>query len=171
MANSTSMNIEGLVDLDKAMDNLSKATNRRILRNALSKAAQPMADAAAANAPKRTGRLARSIIVGSKLNDSQKKMHRKLTAEERSAVTLFVGPSYREGAGGRAGHLVEFGTRPHINGGKFKGTRNPGTKPRPFMRPAFDAEAEPTVRRLKPLLWAAIDRAAKRAARRLAKGG
>lgn len=34
---------------------------------------------------------------------------------------------------------IEFGTAPHINGGRFQGTENPGTPPRPFFYPAFRA--------------------------------
>ena len=33
----------------------------------------------------------------------------------------------------RYAHLVEFGTKAHINGGKFEGTQNPGTTAQPFF--------------------------------------
>lgn len=39
----------------------------------------------------------------------------------------------------RYSHLVEFGTAPHLNGGKFAGTQNPGTPARPFFFPAYRA--------------------------------
>lgn len=169
MANSTRLRIEGLADLEKALDNLSKSTGRSVLRRSMRKAAEPMAEMARTLAPVKTGKLRDSIKFGSLLNGSQRKLQRKLTVEERAAVELFLGPSYVKGSGGRVGHLVEFGTAPHLNGGLFPGTMHPGTAPQPFMRPAFDAEARPTINRLKPILWAEIGKAAARAARKAAR--
>nr|WP_283258295.1 HK97-gp10 family putative phage morphogenesis protein [Pseudomonas sp. GX19020] len=158
-----------MADLEKSLDNLSKAVGRNVLRRSLRAAAQPMADKARSLAPVDEGDLRDSIIVGSKLNGSERKKHRKLTAEERSSIELFVGPSYLKGAGGRHGHLVEFGTAPHINKGRFAGSEHPGTAPQPFMRPAFDTEAQPTIERLKPILALEIEKAAKRTAARAAR--
>ena len=39
----------------------------------------------------------------------------------------------------RYAHLVEFGTKAHINGGKFAGTEHPGTTAQPFFWPAYRA--------------------------------
>jgi HK97 gp10 family phage protein len=39
----------------------------------------------------------------------------------------------------RYAHMVEFGTAPHINGGKFAGTQNPGAKAQPFFYPGYRA--------------------------------
>ncbi len=36
-------------------------------------------------------------------------------------------------------HLVEFGTAPHKQGGRFKGTMHPGTRPQPFFYPSWRA--------------------------------
>lgn len=36
-------------------------------------------------------------------------------------------------------HLVEFGTAPHKQGGRFKGTEHPGTRPQPFFYPSYRA--------------------------------
>lgn len=36
-------------------------------------------------------------------------------------------------------HLVEFGTAPHKQGGRFKGTEHPGTRPQPFFFPSYRA--------------------------------
>lgn len=166
MANSARMNIQGLADLEKALDNLGKSVGRSVLRKSLRKAAAPMRERAKDLAPVDDGDLRGSIIIGGLLNKSQRSKHRKLTADERSAIELFVGPSYKLGKGGRHGHLVEFGTAPHILGGVFAGAQHPGSAPQPFMRPAFDAEAGPTIERLKPLLWAEIDRAARRQAKK-----
>ena len=37
----------------------------------------------------------------------------------------------------RHGHLVEFDTAPHVNGGIFAGSQHPGTKAQPFLLPAW----------------------------------
>lgn len=37
----------------------------------------------------------------------------------------------------RTAHLVEYGTRPHINQGVFPGTQHPGTTAQPYFWPAF----------------------------------
>lgn len=167
----TTVRITGLSDLEKALSNLSAAVSKRTARAALRQAAQPMAEKAQELAPVRSGKLKNSIRVGTMLNGRQKKLRKRaMTEDEKHAVTVFVGPSYIKGDKGRHGHLVEFGTKPRINGGKFAGSKHPGTKPQPFMRPAFQAEAGPTIERLKPLLYKAIERAAKREARRAAKG-
>lgn len=170
MARSARMNVSGLADLERALDNLTRSVSKNVLRSSMREAATPMRDKAQALAPKDQGDLSQSIIIGGLLNKSQKSQHRKLTRDERSAIELFVGPSYKLGAGGRHGHLVEFGTSPHLNAGKFAGSKHPGTAPQPFMRPAFDTEAQPTIERLKPILWRKIDRAAKRQAKKLASG-
>ena len=39
----------------------------------------------------------------------------------------------------RYAHLVEFRTAPHKQGGRFKGTMHPGTKPQPFFYPSYRA--------------------------------
>lgn len=161
--------LTGLKELEAALGNLPGAVGKTTARAALRKAAAPMLAKAKELAPVKSGKLKGSIKIGTKLNGRQKKMRRALTADERAAVELFIGPSYLKGAGGRHGHLVEFGTAPHQNKGKFKGTLHPGTAPQPFMRPAWEAEKGPTLERIKPLLYKAIERAAKREAAKAAK--
>jgi len=60
----------------------------------------------------------------------------------------------------RYAHLIEFGTRPHINGGKFAGTLHPGTRAQPFFYPAYRA--------LKRRVKSRITRATTKAARKVA---
>ncbi|MCJ8138430.1 HK97-gp10 family putative phage morphogenesis protein [Falsirhodobacter halotolerans] len=68
-------------------------------------------------------------------------------------------------------HFVEFGTRPHPNKGRFTGTQHPGTAPDPFLRPAFDEEAQATIARVARLIWTEIEKNATRTARRRARAG
>lgn len=39
----------------------------------------------------------------------------------------------------RYAHLVEFGTAPHTNAGRFAGTQHPGTAAQPFFWPGYRA--------------------------------
>lgn len=55
---------------------------------------------------------------------------------------------------------IEFGTAPHLNGGRFAGTRNPGTRAQPFFYVSFRANR----RRMKSTISRAITRAAKEVA-------
>lgn len=55
---------------------------------------------------------------------------------------------------------VEFGTSPHINGGRFAGSDNPGTAAQPFFYPSWRAGRK----RAKGRVTRAITKSAKRAA-------
>lgn len=83
------------------------------------------------------------------------------TGGERAAgdlsVTITAGNSKV-----RYAHLVEFGTAPHPQGGKFKGTQHPGTTAQPFFYPAY--------RSLRRRVKSRISRAMKKAIKRGAGG-
>ena len=152
---SATVRLEGFKELERELDNLSKAAGKGALRRALFKAAQPTAELAQSKAPRLTGRLQQSIVIGAKLNKRQSKLHRSMFRDDRSSVELFVGPSYLMGDGGRHGHLVEFGTRKMAA--------------QPFMRPAWDQDQKAMLERLKENLWGEISKAIARAERRAAR--
>lgn len=159
------MKTTGFKELEQAIASIEKkATAKAVMRRSMIKAALPVVVAAEALAPKGpTGNLKGSIGISTKLSKRQKREHKKAVAEGRAAIEMFLGPDYNKA--GRHAHLVEFGTTPHKNGGQFKGTDHPGTKPQPFMRPAWDAEGQRTLDRLGAEMWAEIESAAKSAAR------
>lgn len=70
-------------------------------------------------------------------------------------ITVYAG-------GGDAFHarFVEFGTAPHVNGGRFAGSQNPGTAAQPFFYPAYRA----TRKRAKGRITRAVNKAAKQVA-------
>ena len=161
--------LEGFAELDRALEDLSRSAGKRVMRRALETAAEPLVELARAGVPRDKGTLARSMAVSTKLAKRQAGLHRKMFRDDRAAVEMFVGPSYDLGAGGRHGHLVEFGTKPHINAGMFPGTKHPGTAPQPFMRPAWDQDQMALLDRLGREMWAEIGKAAARAARKAAR--
>jgi len=70
-------------------------------------------------------------------------------------ITIYAGNSKV-----RYAHLVEFGSAPHINGGVFAGTQNPGAKAQPFFFVSFRALR----RRTKSRITKAINKSAKQIA-------
>ncbi|SNT76715.1 HK97-gp10 family putative phage morphogenesis protein [Paracoccus seriniphilus] len=152
---SVTIDVEGFAELEKALDNLSKSAGKAVLRRALKKAAQPTADLARSMAPVKTGKLAKSVIVGTRLDGRQARIHRRMFRDDKAAVEMFVGPSYLRGDGGRHGHLVEFGTSKMAA--------------RPFMRPAWDQDKNAMLERLSDELWAELEKSIRRAEKRAAK--
>jgi HK97 gp10 family phage protein len=181
--------VEGLRELDEALGQLTKATARNVLRRVLRKAGQPIADAARGKVPVDTGKLRDSIIVGTKLANTQDAGKAAFAATMRAGgtrqeaqsalrgaakaakgeapfVEMFVGPDNRPQA-----HLIEFGTGERFHrSGKSVGS----VSPQPYMRPAWDGEKNRALEIIKADLgdeiMKAAARAAKKAARLAAKG-
>lgn len=59
----TKLDFSGLLDISSDLNALSKAENGRVLRNATRSAATIIKDEAVRRAPKRTGKLAKNIVV------------------------------------------------------------------------------------------------------------
>lgn len=184
------VSVEGVADVERALSEVaSRSTQVAIMRRALQKAAQPMAELARRYAPISTNDLEKSIKVSSRATgevgraafaatmrqtggDTQaavgamRAARRAFKAANPPAI-LYMGPTqdiwYAK--------FVEFGTRPRVNGGRFAGTQHPGTAAEPFLRPAFDAEARATIDRLAPMVWAEIEKHSKRQANKAARAG
>jgi HK97 gp10 family phage protein len=147
--------VEGLSELATALAALPKATARNVLRRALMKRGQPMADTMRALVPDdptspESVDLKGSIGVGIKLSKRQARLHRKENKDDRQFADVFVGAGPKPHA-----HLQEFGTFFH--------------GPQPYVRPAWDQHQNEILDGLKDDLWAEIDKAAKRHARKLAR--
>lgn len=162
--------IEGLKELDRKLKNLGPRVLRKVVRSASSKAMTPVLKDAKqrAKAIKDTGLLSKSL--GRKTK----------TYTRTGTVTVNVGP--RKGfkqevtrrtklPDGRVivrketanpanyAHLVELGTAPHSIG--RRGT-HPGTRPRPFLRPALDTNEYTVLAIYRRELAAGVIREAKK---------
>ena len=168
MARKTTVKVEGLKELRRALIELPKATQGAVLRRTLLKAAAPMAAKAAAMAPRDTGQLATEIDASPRLTARQRRLAGKGAVKQadgsfRSAKStgaeVHMGPAATDGqaAPDPAGLMQEFGTRHNVA--------------QPFMRPAWDAEKGRALETIRTELAAEIARAAQRAARTLARGG
>jgi len=137
--------IEGLSELEEALSELSKATGRNVLKRALINAAQPIADAAAANARKLTGKLQGSFGVSDKLSRRQKAQNIK-----GSDVEVYAGPGALTQA-----ITEEFGTH--------------NQAPHPTLRPAWDSGWRGALDSIRDSLADEIEKAHARAARKAAR--
>ena len=132
---------------------------RSAIKQAIAQSADELTDAIKRLAPKKTGKLRDSVT---QTWGGGKVAHASLSAgagkgDPDLTVTITAG----NGAV-RYAHLVEFGTAPHVNGGKFAGSEHPGAKAQPFFYPAYRA--------YKKRIKGRITRATTRAARSAAKG-
>lgn len=181
MAKAVSVRVDGLKELDAALGELSKGAARGALRRALIKAAEPMRAAAERNAPVDTGALKRSIIVTSKIDNRAGKAEyaavMKGGGSKAQAVGALrdarrakgIGESFAEAFMGPA----KSGKRASIKAVVQEfGSRKQGAQP--YMRPAFDTEAQNVIDGIRGELSTEIDktvrRARARAARKAARG-
>lgn len=141
----TRIKIEGLKELDKALQDLKQVTAKGVARRVLMKAATPIAEAGRSNAPLGpTGNLKASYGVGTKLTRRQSKLHRK-----QSPVEVFAGPN------DPAAVQTEFG--------------NEHQAAEPHLRPAWDSSKDRALDIVAAELGTEIEKAAKRAARKAAR--
>lgn len=142
--------VEGLRELDAALASLGEEIGprrgRTVLRQTLQDIAKPIAADARSKVRVDKGALQRSIKVGGTLSRSQKARHVK-----QSDIEVFIGPSNLPQA-----ITEEFGTSKQA--------------PHPFLRPAWEAGKDQALASFKEAMWARIDKAAKAAAKRRAKG-
>lgn len=133
--------IEGLSDLNQALDQLPKATQRNTLTRVLKKAAEPTLDRMTGGAPALTGELQQSVIMGpsSRLTGRQKRDAKK---EGRHFAEIHVGTS------NPAGQFQEFGT--------FKDS------PQPFATPAWEETKDRALNTIKTTLGDEIEKSAAR---------
>lgn len=117
-------------------------------------AAQKIVDMMRRRVPVHTGALRDSIgwTWGDRPKYSQKVTSVK--AGENLVITIFAGSTKV-----RYAHLIEFGTKPHEQGGIFKGSEHPGTTPQPFFFSSYRAMRK----EVKAMLRKAIKEAVKRA--------
>lgn len=110
---------------------------RRQLRTAILAGADDIAAMQRRLAPFRTGELRKSIVVTPADRDIPRyatlKSSRTVKDPELAAIISSGNSKVRYA------HLVEFGTAPHENEGRFPGTLNPGAPPQPFFYPGFRA--------------------------------
>lgn len=141
------VHVEGLKELEQALQQLPKANAKAVLRRTLKEAGEPVAKTARSLAPREMGYLRESIDVSPKLSSRQATMNNR-----QSPVEMYIGPGTDP-----AGHLQEFGT-------------GPGHQAQPFMRPAWDQHKNEVLDIIANRTWLEIEKTAARLAKKAAKG-
>lgn len=77
------------------------------------------------------------------------------SANGKLVLTIFAGSAEAYYA-----RWVEFGTSPHKNGGKFKGTMNPGTNAQPFFYVSWRASRKAVRRKISRAITASAKKIA-----------
>lgn len=168
-----SIRFEGLKELEKALQELPKATGRNVIKRALTAAATPIKTEAALLAPVRLGHLKKSVIVGP-VRLTTKNAGKTAFAEAMAsgASRAEAGAAAREAnaAGGESitsgvvavgpgrnpqATLQEFGTAHHA--------------PQPYMRPAWDTNKMLALETIRSALAEEIEKARVRLARKTAR--
>lgn len=158
-----SLKLKGAEGLAQALRDLGNdRTVKRILKKALLEEAEPAAQMARRLAAKDTRLMAEKINVSTTLSKRQAAQRRSPIGKKDTGVEVFLGA----GARGPA-HLIEFGTagRRQKKTGRYTGY----VVARPFMRPAWEAWKYKILDRFAFRLWAEIEKAAKRLAKRQAR--
>lgn len=146
----------------QAFRELGKRLTKGVVQRALLKAVRPVEEDAKTRVRVRRGNVKRRIAVSTKLSRRQKRAA-KASGKGKPLVEIYVGA-----APARHAHLLEFGTGPrrHKKSGKSTGSMPPF----PFMRPAWDGNKDRVLATFGKEMWIEIEKAAKRLARRNAKG-
>lgn len=178
----TTVKVSGLAELDVALSELPKATQRAVLLRVLKQAGEPMRAMAADKAPRDTGELAQSIVLTpkskNKIGSAEYSAALKAGGSKAEAVSalrdarraaagegrlnfaqVFIGPkSGRSKRGAIKAMVQEFGSIKQA--------------PQAFMRQAFDSLKGQVIDAIAGLLGAEIRKTAARiAARKARKGG
>ena len=139
--------IEGLKETQTALRQLKDSTAKGVLRRIGKKRLKPVADDYRESVRKRSGALAKSVTVGTRLTRTQKRKHRKPDPHD---VEVYAGPDARPQA-----ITEEFGT--------------PDQAPQRVLTRAWEANRRGLVAGLRDDLMAEITKTAARAAKRAAK--
>ena len=151
MAEPITIEFKGLDEVEMRLQALPEKVRRKTLRQALTQATEMIRAEAERRCPHRKPVRPGSgweAFVDRDLIHLHEAITSRVSVGKMSAFGR-VGIDYKKV---RHGHLVEFGTKPHMIG-KLK---HPGSDKQPFMRPAFDAKGDEAVRILVDALFQAV---------------
>lgn len=147
------MKVKNRDRLLKKIAALPKVTREEI-RKSLAESANEIVDLQRRAVPVDTGNLKDSIDWH--YGDAEKIAHSQgAGGDHELAVRISAGNTFA-----RHAHLVEFGTAPHPQGGKFAGTMHPGTPAQPFFFPMYRLGKK----RAKSRITRAVNKAARKVA-------
>lgn len=151
---TTEVTIDGLADLQAALQALPVKIEKNVLRGALNAAGQVIRREAQQQVPVKSGDLRKSIRVATRSKGGI--VSATIRAGDKTAFYA---------------HMVEFGTASHKITAKKGGllaigvasVQHPGARQKPFMRPAFDGKAAASVGAMADYMRERIPREASKA--------
>jgi HK97 gp10 family phage protein len=150
--------VQGASRLERKLRAFPQSVKEQV-KSAVVQSAEEVVGAQRALAPKRTGKLAKSIVYSMGNESPPKYASLKGGGNGRGdpELTAIITAGNSEV---RYAHLVEWGSAPHPQGGQFEGTDHPGTQPKPFFYPGYRL----TRKKAKGRVSRAVNKAAKKAA-------
>lgn len=147
--------VEGFLELDKVLSQLPAATAKGVVRRALKKELEPVADMANAFWP---GADDKAFGISTKVKRGQRG-----PSLGRNVVNMFVGST----KAAPHAHLLEWGTEPRFHeSGKYVGA----VAPTPMLTPAWDANKGAILKGLAASIRAEIEATIRRKEARAARG-
>lgn len=124
------IDFSGLLTISKDLEFLSKAESNKVLRQATNAAASMLRDEVRAQAPKRTGKLARNVMSGNQRN--------KRKGEVSSGV--YIRGTNKEGT--NSDNALKANDPRNAYYWRFLEDGTSKMPPQPFIRPAFDSKSD-----------------------------
>lgn len=163
------VNMDELRDVNTALKQLPRATQRSVIVRVLRKHAKPMHATAQAGAPERTGRLKKSIVIGTRLKNDVGKAEYAAAMRAglgKQAAMQAMRDARRANSGGTAAVVYVGSTSPLAHLTEWGSANNRAVG---WMRRAFDAHADTAFDGIATDLLAEIDKAVARRAARAAR--
>ena len=138
------LDFSGLLDISRDMELLSKAENKKVLRDGTRAAAEVLKTAIVERAPERTGKLKRNVVVVT--------MRGRRNAISSGVHIRGVNPET-----GNSDNTMKASNRRNAFYWRFVELGTSNMPPHPFVRPAFDARQEEATRAVIARMNKAID--------------
>ena len=172
MARPADLQLDGFTELNRLMRKLPDRTARRVLKKAVRAGTKPIVKAAKAKVSDDTGLL--KLALGAKVKSNPRKSTAYGVIGARFGQGATKAGLKKLAAAGHEGprdpgfyaHLVEYGTQAHgpkrakvMSAGEgdiVYGTLVKGTRPRPFLRPAYTSNKRTALRIIGDTSWEGI---------------
>lgn len=138
------LDFSGLLDISHDMELLSKAENKKVLRDGTRAGAEVLKEEVIKRAPERTGKLKRNVVVVTKRGS-------------RNAISSGVHIRGVNPETGNSDNTMKASNRRNAFYWRFVELGTSNMPPHPFVRPAFDARQEEATRAVIARMNTAID--------------
>lgn len=160
--------VEGLKDLEKALGELTKSTQRGVISRTLKKAMRPIVETAQENAPEASGALKKGFVITTRRPKGEKSSGQQAFGRAKSlGLSTALAREYARAAG--SGPVVVYGGPGKNAAAGQQEWGNSRHRPQPYMRPAWDGEADGALDSIRRDLAAEIKKSVARARARALK--